>query len=104
MTCVLDQLDGNGLQGKFFPACFASRVQHHLSLHVRAFILSIAYSFILKFFEHCLLYFQFQPVELNREEFTEHYTKQRATLYPSDEYFIAAVQRCLECLKTEHAQ
>ena len=45
------------------------------------------------FVYHCMVVvFFFQPVEVTREEFIEHYTKKRATIYPNDECFIAAVK------------
>ncbi|XP_078354794.1 calcyphosin-like protein isoform X1 [Oculina patagonica] len=33
------------------------------------------------------------PVEVTKDEFIEHYTSQRATMYPSDEYFITMVKK-----------
>ncbi|KAJ7372940.1 hypothetical protein OS493_015398 [Desmophyllum pertusum] len=34
------------------------------------------------------------PVEVTKAEFIEHYTKQRASIYPTDEYFITSVGGC----------
>ena len=35
----------------------------------------------------------FKPVVVTKEEFIEYYTYQRATMYPSDDYMIAMVER-----------
>lgn len=60
----------------------------------KAVELTVTITSLILLFCLVVVFFFFKPVEVTKAEFIEHYTKQRASFYPTDEYFITSVGGC----------